>query len=158
VRIARLRARDVRFPTSRELDGSDALNTGDYSATYVTLETDGPLVGHGLTFTHFLPQTRQLRVEPVPRAFGGVQVAVTSDRAGVELAGFADERAQCHETVPLDGVHGVDGEVALVLNAGRVVGPDGVRRLDAPSALDRREAPMPPLDDEPSCRVQEVVA
>jgi len=52
MQIAALRAHDVRFPTSRNLDGSDALNVGDYSATYVTLETDGPLVGHGLTFTN----------------------------------------------------------------------------------------------------------
>jgi L-fuconate dehydratase len=52
MQIKALRARDVRFPTSRTLDGSDALNVGDYSATYVTLETDGPLVGHGLTFTN----------------------------------------------------------------------------------------------------------
>ena len=52
MRITRLRARDVRFPTSRELDGSDALNVGDYSATYVVLETDAGLEGHGLTFTN----------------------------------------------------------------------------------------------------------
>ncbi|MCS5572988.1 MAG: fuconate dehydratase, partial [Pseudomonadales bacterium] len=44
--------RDIRFPTSRELDGSDAMNPDpDYSAVYVTLETNGELVGHGLTFT-----------------------------------------------------------------------------------------------------------
>jgi len=52
VKITGLLARDIRFPTSRERDGSDALNLGDYSATYVTLETDGPLAGHGLTFTN----------------------------------------------------------------------------------------------------------
>jgi L-fuconate dehydratase len=52
VRITALRARDVRFPTSREADGSDALNLGDYSAVYVTLETDGGHAGHGLTFTN----------------------------------------------------------------------------------------------------------
>ncbi len=52
MQITGLRARDIRFPTSREMDGSDALNLGDYSATYVTLETDGTLVGHGLTFTN----------------------------------------------------------------------------------------------------------
>jgi L-fuconate dehydratase len=51
-KITGLRARDIRFPTSRQMDGSDSLNVGDYSATYVTLETDGPLVGHGLTFTN----------------------------------------------------------------------------------------------------------
>ncbi len=44
--------RDIRFPTSKELDGSDAMNPDpDYSAVYVTLETDGELEGHGLTFT-----------------------------------------------------------------------------------------------------------
>jgi L-fuconate dehydratase len=52
VRIKDLRVRDVRFPTSREKDGSDALNLGDYSATYVTLETDQGLEGNGLTFTN----------------------------------------------------------------------------------------------------------
>jgi L-fuconate dehydratase len=52
VKIKGMRVRDIRFPTSRELDGSDALNLGDYSATYVILETDAGLVGHGLTFTN----------------------------------------------------------------------------------------------------------
>ncbi|MFP3607278.1 fuconate dehydratase, partial [Paraburkholderia sp. SIMBA_053] len=52
--ITRLSVRDIRFPTSRSRDGSDAMNAApDYSATYVTLETDSPqqLTGHGLTFT-----------------------------------------------------------------------------------------------------------
>ncbi len=47
-------ARDIRFPTSRTLDGSDAMHTApDYSAAYVVLKTDSPdgLEGHGLTFT-----------------------------------------------------------------------------------------------------------
>jgi L-fuconate dehydratase len=52
MKIRGMRVRDIRFPTSRELDGSDALNLGDYSATYVTLETDAGLAGHGLTFTN----------------------------------------------------------------------------------------------------------
>jgi L-fuconate dehydratase len=45
---------DVRFPTSRSLDGSDAMNRDpDYSAAYVVLRTDSAdgLEGHGLTFT-----------------------------------------------------------------------------------------------------------
>ncbi len=44
---------DIRFPTSRERDGSDAMNPDpDYSAAYVVLRTDRPgLEGHGLTFT-----------------------------------------------------------------------------------------------------------
>jgi L-fuconate dehydratase len=51
--ITRLDAHDIRFPTSRMLDGSDAMNRApDYSAAYVILETNQPgLEGHGLTFT-----------------------------------------------------------------------------------------------------------
>jgi L-fuconate dehydratase len=52
LKITEVVARDIRFPTSRELDGSDAMNVGDYSAAYVILETDGGLEGHGLTFTN----------------------------------------------------------------------------------------------------------
>ena len=54
VRITDVLVRDIRFPTSRSLDGSDAMNPDpDYSAAYVTLKTDHPkgLEGHGLTFT-----------------------------------------------------------------------------------------------------------
>jgi L-fuconate dehydratase len=45
--------RDIRFPTSQSLDGSDAMNTDpNYSAAYVVLKTDSQgLEGHGLTFT-----------------------------------------------------------------------------------------------------------
>ncbi len=53
--ITNIRARDIRFPTSRFLDGSDAMNLDpDYSAAYVILETDSPdgVAGHGLTFTN----------------------------------------------------------------------------------------------------------
>jgi L-fuconate dehydratase len=52
--ITGLVARDIRFPTSRALDGSDAMNPDpDYSAAYVVLRTDHPagLEGHGLAFT-----------------------------------------------------------------------------------------------------------
>src|SRR3982750_3560940 len=44
---------DIRFPTSRTLDGSDAMNLDpDYSAAYVILRPDRDgLEGHGLTFT-----------------------------------------------------------------------------------------------------------
>jgi L-fuconate dehydratase len=52
VTITDVVARDIRFPTSENLDGSDAMNQApDYSAAYVILETDGGLEGHGLTFT-----------------------------------------------------------------------------------------------------------
>ena len=52
MKITDVRVRDIRFPTSRNMDGSDALNRGDYSATYVTLVTDSALTGDGLTFTN----------------------------------------------------------------------------------------------------------
>jgi L-fuconate dehydratase len=45
---------DVRFPTSRTLSGSDAMNPApDYSAAYLIIATDGAdeLAGHGFTFT-----------------------------------------------------------------------------------------------------------
>jgi L-fuconate dehydratase len=52
--ITALDVLDIRFPTSRSLDGSDAMNPDpDYSAAYVVLRTDADdgLQGHGLTFT-----------------------------------------------------------------------------------------------------------
>lgn len=49
---------DIRFPTSEQLDGSDAMNPDpDYSAAYVVLRTDAPdgdgagTEGHGFCFT-----------------------------------------------------------------------------------------------------------
>ena len=46
---------DVRFPTSRTLAGSDAMNPApDYSAAYLVIRTDAPdpaLSGHGFAFT-----------------------------------------------------------------------------------------------------------
>ncbi|MGC5566008.1 L-fuconate dehydratase [Streptomyces sp. FR-108] len=60
LRVTAVDTYDIRFPTSRELDGSDAMNPDpDYSAAYVVLRTDddtdgdagdGP-EGHGFTFT-----------------------------------------------------------------------------------------------------------
>jgi L-fuconate dehydratase len=53
-RITAVDSYDIRFPTSRELDGSDAMNPDpDYSAAYLVLRTDAGdgLEGHGFTFT-----------------------------------------------------------------------------------------------------------
>jgi len=50
--ITAVRVIDLRFPTSREHIGSDAVNKDpDYSAAYCILETNVGLEGHGLTFT-----------------------------------------------------------------------------------------------------------
>ena len=51
MKITSLDVHDVRFPTSRALDGSDAMNPDpDYSAAYVVLHAD-EAEGHGFTFT-----------------------------------------------------------------------------------------------------------
>lgn len=50
--IVGLSARDIRFPTSDHLVGSDATNPDpDYSAVYITLETANGDVGYALIFT-----------------------------------------------------------------------------------------------------------
>lgn len=57
--ITAIEVADIRFPTSRALDGSDAMNVDpDYSVAYVILRTDAPdgpdgpaPRGHGFTFT-----------------------------------------------------------------------------------------------------------
>jgi len=52
--IVSVDTRDIRFPTSLQLDGSDAMNPDpDYSAAYVVVRTDAPdgLEGHAFVFT-----------------------------------------------------------------------------------------------------------
>jgi L-fuconate dehydratase len=54
MRVTGVRTLDIRFPTSRELDGSDAMNPDpDYSAAYLVITTDAPdgYEGHGFAFT-----------------------------------------------------------------------------------------------------------
>ena len=51
-RISSITTQDIRFPTSLELDGSDAVNVDpDYSAAYVVIRTDDAEEGHGFVFT-----------------------------------------------------------------------------------------------------------
>ncbi len=51
-KITSLSAMDIRFPTSDNLDGSDAINKDpDYSAAYVVVETEQGDYGYGLIFT-----------------------------------------------------------------------------------------------------------
>ncbi|WP_353710780.1 L-fuconate dehydratase [Arthrobacter sp. K5] len=50
--ITSISTQDVRFPTSLELDGSDAVNVDpDYSAAYVVIRTDAGDEGHGFVFS-----------------------------------------------------------------------------------------------------------
>ena len=51
-RITHVTSHDIRFPTSRTLDGSDAMNEApDYSAAYCIMHVEGGADGHGMTFT-----------------------------------------------------------------------------------------------------------
>jgi L-fuconate dehydratase len=64
IKITNVRVTDLRFPTSREQIGSDAVNKDpDYSAAYCILETDHGPAGHGLTFT--LGRGTELCVEAI---------------------------------------------------------------------------------------------
>ncbi|MCX7889683.1 MAG: fuconate dehydratase, partial [Rhodobacteraceae bacterium] len=84
-RITGLRTVDVRFPTSLQRDGSDAMNPDpDYSAAYCILETDGPHRGHGLTFT--IGRGNEVVVAAIealaPLVRGLDMAEVTADMAG----------------------------------------------------------------------------
>lgn len=79
---------DVRFPTSRQLDGSDAMNPDpDYSAAYVVLRTDHPdgVEGHGLTFT--IGRGNELCVEAV-RSLAPLLLGLTLEEIRGDMAGF----------------------------------------------------------------------
>jgi L-fuconate dehydratase len=79
---------DIRFPTSRERDGSDAMNPDpDYSAAYVILRTDHPggLEGHGLTFT--IGRGNELCVAGV-RALAPLVRGLTLEEIKADMARF----------------------------------------------------------------------
>src|SRR5688572_11500499 len=86
-RVTRLSVRDVRFPTSRSLDGSDAMNVApDYSCAYVVLHTDAEGVeGHGLTFT--TGRGTEIVVTAV-RALQHLVVGRTLESFTEDMAGF----------------------------------------------------------------------
>lgn len=83
--ITGAQAIDLRFPTSREAIGSDAVNKDpDYSAAYCILETNEELRGYGLTFT--LGRGTDLCVQALQYlsrfAVGRTLDSITSDFAG----------------------------------------------------------------------------
>jgi L-fuconate dehydratase len=87
-RILSLDARDIRFPTSQSLDGSDAMHPSpDYSCAYVVLCTDSPagLEGHGLTFTN--GRGTEVVVAAV-RALEHLVVGRTLEEITADLRGF----------------------------------------------------------------------
>jgi len=87
IAIADLVVTDLRFPTSRALDGSDAMNPDpDYSAAYVVLTTDRPgLEGHGLTFT--IGRGTEICVAAV-RALAPLVVGRSLEGFTADMAGF----------------------------------------------------------------------
>jgi L-fuconate dehydratase len=86
-KIVDLTTFDIRFPTSRTLDGSDAMNeVPDYSAAYVVLHTAQPdLSGHGLTFT--TGRGNELCVAAI-EALAPLVVGVELERITADLGAF----------------------------------------------------------------------
>ena len=86
-RITAATVHDIRFPTSRTLDGSDAMHLApDYSAAYVVLRTDAGdgLEGHGLAFT--LGRGTEIVVKAIdalaPIVVGRTLAEITADMRG----------------------------------------------------------------------------
>jgi L-fuconate dehydratase len=84
MKIRDLEIVDLRFPTSRTHAGTDAMHPDpDYSAAYVVLKTDGPLDGHGFTFT--IGRGNEICTEAIrafrPLVVGQTLEDITSDHA-----------------------------------------------------------------------------
>src|SRR3954454_2474527 len=87
--ITDLETFDVRFPTSRDLDGSDAVNVDpDYSAAYVVLGTDADdgLEGHGFAFT--CGRGNEVQVAAI-RALAPLVVGLDLEAVLADTAGFS---------------------------------------------------------------------
>jgi len=85
--ITGFQAHDVRFPTSRELDGSDAMHSRpDYSAAYVVLQTDSVLEGHGLAFT--IGRGNEVVVAAI-KALGSLVVGSTLEELASDMGAFS---------------------------------------------------------------------
>ncbi|MBO3699897.1 L-fuconate dehydratase [Roseivirga sp. E12] len=84
--IVSYEVKDIRFPTSKTQDGSDAMNPDpDYSAAYLMLKTNIPgLEGHGLTFT--IGRGNEICVQAIrafmPLVIGKNLTDITTDMGG----------------------------------------------------------------------------
>ncbi len=88
ITITDITVRDIRFPTSTSLDGSDAMNTDpNYSAAYVIVHTDSfpPLEGHGLTFT--IGRGNELCVAAI-EALKPLIIGLTLETFAADIGGF----------------------------------------------------------------------
>lgn len=78
---------DVRFPTSRSLDGSDAMNPDpDYSAAYLVIHTSGGEAGHGFVFT--IGRGNEVAVAAI-RAVEQLVVGLDVDEVLSDMGGFS---------------------------------------------------------------------
>ena len=86
MKITDLDVLDLRFPTSRDKVGTDAVHVDpDYSAAYVILRTDAGLEGHGLTFT--IGRGNEVCAAAI-EAFRHLVVGKTLDDITNDFAGF----------------------------------------------------------------------
>ncbi len=116
MKIHDLEILDLRFPTSRSADGTDAMHPDpDYSAAYVILKTDGGLEGHGFTFT--IGRGNEVCVEAI-RAFRPFVVGRTLEDLVAAPAAFWRELAsesQLRWLGPEKGV--IHISMAAIINA-----------------------------------------
>ncbi|WP_106213091.1 L-fuconate dehydratase [Kineococcus rhizosphaerae] len=109
---------DVRFPTSRDLDGSDAMNPDpDYSAAYVVIGTDAGdgLEGHGFAFT--IGRGNDVQVAAIEALAGhvlGRDVDAALDDMGATWKSFVDD-SQLRWLGPEKGV--MHMAISAVVNA-----------------------------------------
>lgn len=85
--IESIETKDVRFPTSKSLDGSDAMNEDpDYSAAYVVLHTNHPeWKGYGLTFT--IGRGNEICVQAI-ESMAHLLIGQSLDEIKADMAGF----------------------------------------------------------------------
>ncbi|MEO6949770.1 MAG: L-fuconate dehydratase [Ginsengibacter sp.] len=87
LKILSVEAKDIRFPTSKTLDGSDAVNKNpDYSAAYVILRTNkAQYEGHGMTFT--IGRGNEVCVTAI-KSLSYLLVGKSLDEITSDMAGF----------------------------------------------------------------------
>jgi len=90
IKIISASVSDVRFPTSRMLDGSDAMNQDpDYSAAYLEFSTDDPqLSGHSLVFT--IGRGNDIQIGAI-KALTGKIVGLTVENAFAQIGKISRE-------------------------------------------------------------------
>jgi L-fuconate dehydratase len=117
-RFVSFRTYDVRFPTSRSLDGSDAMNPDpDYSAAYLIISTDADdgCEGHGFAFT--IGRGDDVQVAAIEALAGhvlGRDVEAALSDMGATARSFVDD-SQLRWLGPEKGI--MHMAVAAVVNA-----------------------------------------